>query len=130
MSGRSSRRRSKSAFGVPATLAIIAFGVLLCALVATRRASPWIFVPYAAMSLVCAITYLVDKSAATRQRHRVSERSLLMLGLFCGWPGGLIAQRVLRHKTSKPSFQWRFRATVLLNVVTLTVLCLWRTILR
>jgi uncharacterized membrane protein YsdA (DUF1294 family) len=41
---------------------------------------------------------------------------LLLLGLFCGWPGGLLAQRLLRHKSSKTSFQVKFGLTVLLNV--------------
>jgi uncharacterized membrane protein YsdA (DUF1294 family) len=38
-----------------------------------------------------------------------------MIALFGGWPGALVAQRVLRHKSSKASFQVTFWATVLIN---------------
>lgn len=38
------------------------------------------------------------------------------MGLLCGWPGGLLAQRLLRHKTVKTSFQLAYWCTVALNV--------------
>jgi uncharacterized membrane protein YsdA (DUF1294 family) len=38
-----------------------------------------------------------------------------MIALFGGWPGALVAQRVLRHTSSKASFQATFWATVLIN---------------
>ncbi|MFP5462920.1 MAG: DUF1294 domain-containing protein, partial [Gammaproteobacteria bacterium] len=33
-----------------------------------------------------------------------------------GWPGALLAQQLLRHKTSKQSFLFGYWTTVLLNV--------------
>ena len=36
--------------------------------------------------------------------------------LVGGWPGGLLAQQWLRHKTSKRSFQQMFWVTVVANV--------------
>jgi uncharacterized membrane protein YsdA (DUF1294 family) len=38
-----------------------------------------------------------------------------MFGLIGGWPGALLAQRMLRHKSKKHSFQVTFWATVLAN---------------
>jgi uncharacterized membrane protein YsdA (DUF1294 family) len=40
---------------------------------------------------------------------------LHLFALAGGWPGALIAQRLLRHKTKKQSFQVVFWATVALN---------------
>jgi uncharacterized membrane protein YsdA (DUF1294 family) len=46
---------------------------------------------------------------------------LLALGLACGWPGAIIAQQVMRHKTLKMSFQVVFWVTVVVNVVAFVV---------
>lgn len=60
--------------------------------------------------------YAADKSAARRGRWRISENTLHLLSLAGGWPGALLAQWALRHKTSKTSFQIAFWITVVLNV--------------
>ena len=67
--------------------------------------------------MICFIAYAVDKSAAQRGRRRTPERTLLLLGLACGWPGGLLAQRWLRHKSSKTSFLVKFWLYVALNLL-------------
>ena len=71
---------------------------------------------YGAASILCFGFYAWDKAAARAGRRRTPESTLLLLGLACGWPGGLLAQRWLRHKTSKPAFQWRFWLSVAVNV--------------
>ncbi|MCU1528199.1 MAG: hypothetical protein JWP75_1962 [Frondihabitans sp.] len=73
---------------------------------------PWL---YLALSILLAVVYAVDKSAARAGRWRISERNLLFVGLLGGWPGGVVAQQVLRHKTRKRSFQLAFWATVVVN---------------
>lgn len=77
---------------------------------------------YAAASVACFIAYALDKSAARQGRRRTPERTLLLLGLAGGWPGALAAQRLLRHKSSKPSFLVRFWITVALNLTLLAAL--------
>ena len=77
---------------------------------------PWLAGVYALASLACFIVYALDKRAAIRQQRRTSERALLLLGLACGWPGGLLAQRWLRHKSSKTSFQIKFWLSVIVNL--------------
>ena len=72
---------------------------------------------YLALSLGCFVAYAIDKSAARSGAWRTPEATLLLLGLVGGWPGAVLAQQWLRHKTSKASFQWKFQATVVLNVV-------------
>jgi uncharacterized membrane protein YsdA (DUF1294 family) len=47
----------------------------------------------------------------------VPEARLHLLALVGGWPGGLLAQQFLRHKSVKPSFRQAFWITVALNVL-------------
>ena len=77
---------------------------------------------YAVASAVCFIAYALDKSAARLGRRRTPERTLLLLGLAGGWPGGLAAQQLLRHKTSKTSFLVKFWLTVIVNLAVLIAL--------
>lgn len=70
---------------------------------------------YAVMSLVSFAAYARDKHAAGRGQWRTPESTLHLLDLLGGWPGGLLAQQVLRHKSSKRSYQAVFWCTVVLN---------------
>lgn len=60
---------------------------------------------YGVLSVITFIAYQRDKSASLRGRWRIKERSLHLLELLGGWPGGLLARRFLRHKSSKLSFR-------------------------
>ena len=71
--------------------------------------------------LACLVTsalYVWDKRAATKDRRRIPEKTLLVWSLLGGWPGGLIAGKWIRHKTQKTSYriQFVFCATVHLAV--------------
>jgi uncharacterized membrane protein YsdA (DUF1294 family)/cold shock CspA family protein len=70
---------------------------------------------YLGASSVTFAVYAIDKSAARNDHWRIQERTLLFIGLIGGWPGALAAQRLLRHKSKKASFQVAFWATVGLN---------------
>lgn len=83
----------------------------------------WLASVYGVASVVSFIVYAADKSAAAGQRRRIPERTLLLLGLACGWPGALLAQRWLRHKTAKTSFQIAFWCSVAANVAAVWWLC-------
>jgi uncharacterized membrane protein YsdA (DUF1294 family) len=72
---------------------------------------------YLVMSAICFCAYGFDKRAAIAGKQRISERTLWLLGLFCGWPGALLAQQFLRHKSSKASFRLVFFITVICNLV-------------
>lgn len=71
---------------------------------------------YLGASALCFAVYAHDKAAARAGRRRTPESTLLLLGLACGWPGALLAQRCLRHKSSKVAFLRKFWGTVALNV--------------
>ncbi|QXE92746.1 DUF1294 domain-containing protein [Geomonas subterranea] len=92
-----------------------AFLLLLCALVRLARLPVPILYIYLLSSLTAFTLYAVDKRAAVRGGRRIRERTLHLAGLFGGWPGAVLAQRVLHHKSQKRSFQLVFRLTVLAN---------------
>jgi uncharacterized membrane protein YsdA (DUF1294 family)/cold shock CspA family protein len=72
---------------------------------------------YFMVSILTFFAYAFDKTAAVRGDWRTQETTLLGLGLLCGWPGALLAQKGLRHKSSKQSFRAAFWTTVLLNLL-------------
>lgn len=89
---------------------------------------PWMLAAaYAVLSLACFIAYAVDKAAARARRQRTPERTLLLLGLAGGWPGAVLAQQWLRHKSAKTAFQVRFWATVAVNCAALAFIWIWST---
>ena len=74
---------------------------------------PWLLAWYPAMSLISYLQYAHDKRQAQRGGSRVAERSLHLIELAGGWPGALLAQQCLRHKTRKLSYQVTFWLIVL-----------------
>ena len=91
-------------------LAIYLFATLAWAL------SQLVGAAYLSTTLTCMVAYAIDKRAARASGWRTPESSLLVLGLVGGWPGALLAQQWLRHKTGKQSFQRKFQLTVALNL--------------
>ena len=118
-SSRSGRTTSPQRAG---WLAIPAFGLLYLTVALVWGVPWWVAGVYAFASVACFIAYAVDKSAARGQRWRVSESTLLTVGLVGGWPGAIAAQQWLRHKSSKAEFRAAFWRSVALNVVAFTVL--------
>ena len=70
---------------------------------------------YGLMSVVCFIAYYRDKRKALRRQWRTPEATLHLIELLGGWPGGLLAQWVLRHKIKKISYQVSFWSIALLH---------------
>lgn len=102
--------------GVWQLLAIPVFILVLIAFSSfTSPVLPVILAFLGVMSFATFLTYAFDKNAAQRGARRVPESTLHVLGLLGGWPGALLAQRLLRHKTSKPDFQFAFWVTTALN---------------
>ena len=114
----SSRRRDSPAqWGTASYFAIPAFLVLYFFVAIVWRVPNWVAGLYLAASVVCFVVYVVDKSAAVAGRWRVSESTLIFLGLVGGWPGAIVAQQVSRHKSNKVAFRSAFWGSVVLNVL-------------
>ncbi|CDG82615.1 DUF1294 domain-containing protein [Janthinobacterium agaricidamnosum] len=97
-------------------LAILLFVALYLAATFFCHIPAMVAVIYGALSLSCFVAYAIDKNAAKAGRWRTPERTLLLLGLLCGWPGAVLAQQWLRHKSGKPAFRLMFWITVMLNL--------------
>ena len=84
---------------------------------AWTTANPLPLILYPGMSLLTFALYADDKSRAKRGNWRISEKTLHLCELAGGWLGGFVAQRRLRHKSSKESYQFEFWAIVTLHYI-------------
>ena len=107
---------SPAQWGTASLFALPAFLLVYLAVAVIWRVPGWVAALYAGASVVCALVYAIDKSAAVAGRWRVSESTLHTLSLVGGWPGALVAQQVLRHKSNKAAFRAVFWVTVVANV--------------
>jgi uncharacterized membrane protein YsdA (DUF1294 family)/cold shock CspA family protein len=111
---RPARRGPVDAIVFVPVLIFIGFVVLAVTIFNT----PWWWAMY--YLVISGFTFLLyswDKQAAVAGTGRTPERTLHLAALFGGWPGAVIAQQTLRHKTRKEVFQVEFWLASLLNVV-------------
>jgi uncharacterized membrane protein YsdA (DUF1294 family)/cold shock CspA family protein len=76
-------------------------------------------IAYLVMSFITFIAYAIDKSAAEKGRWRTQESTLHLMALIGGWPGAILGQMTLRHKSKKKAFRQVFWFTVFLNLIAL-----------
>jgi uncharacterized membrane protein YsdA (DUF1294 family)/cold shock CspA family protein len=109
----------KSAYPIYFALIFLTF---MCFAVFFGSLPLFVLAIYVTASLLAFILYWEDKRAAKNGTQRTPESTLQLLSLAGGWPGGLLAQRVFRHKSSKKSFQFVYWLTVFLNITILFVI--------
>ena len=100
-----------------------AFLLFVAVLVVARKLPTAVLAAYVVASGVAFFAYALDKSAAKRGTWRTHESTLHLLSVIGGWPGAVLAQRLLHHKSRKHSFLNMFWATVALNCIALVWLC-------
>jgi uncharacterized membrane protein YsdA (DUF1294 family)/cold shock CspA family protein len=101
---------------IAAGFLLIVFGAVLVSAIPVP-----ILLFYLIVSAATFGAYALDKTAAKRGAWRTSESTLHLLALVGGWPGALIAQSRLRHKSRKQPFRAVFWATVVMNCAA----CIW-----
>ncbi|SDT11206.1 Uncharacterized membrane protein YsdA, DUF1294 family [Halopseudomonas xinjiangensis] len=112
------RTRSASSSSVRnLPLKLVVFAALLALPVAGATqllllGSIWPLLAYLLISLCCFLMYWSDKQKAMKGNWRTPESSLHFAELTGGWPGALVAQQLLRHKTRKASYQAIFWAII------------------
>ncbi len=119
LAGDKLKRKAAQKSNPFALLFALAFLFAVGVSVATGALQSIVLVAYVAMSLITFAAYAFDKSAAKSGRWRTSEGTLQFLGLIGGWPGAVLAQQTLRHKSKKTSFLTVFWTTVLANCAAL-----------
>lgn len=95
------------------------FLAILCASVLMNKLPALVFWVYLGLSVVTFLWYGFDKTAAKDGAWRTPESTLHWLSVLGGWPGALIAQQTLRHKSKKQSFRTVFWFTVVVNCLAL-----------
>lgn len=111
------RHNFPTRWGAATLFAIPLFLLVFTVMDMIWRVPYWIAGLYLIMSAACFIAYTIDKAAAVAGRRRISEATLIFLGLVGGWPGAIIAQQVLRHKSIKAEFRSSFWGSVVVNIV-------------
>ena len=111
------RRGTATLLAIPAFLVVYLVTALLWA------PPPSFALVYFVASTAAFMAYALDKSSAERGAWRISENTLHTLSAIGGWPGALLAQQFLRHKSSKAEFRSAFWGTVLANVGGFVILC-------
>lgn len=111
---RLQKNKKKSNSLASITVAIISLLVVAVSVLANKL-PPTILAVYVGLSILTYFIYAVDKSAARKGNWRIPERTLHLFALAGGWPGALVAQQKLRHKSKKKDFRFVFWITVILN---------------
>lgn len=113
------RRSSIPRKGLGTALAILLYAAAIGVLLIRNTLSIRLAVIPALLSTLTYLIYAQDKRAALSGGRRWPENTLHLLALLGGWPGALLAQHFLRHKSSKQSFKILFYLTVLIHCTTL-----------
>jgi len=104
---------------------LVAWAALLVFGLVSQRLSLWALPILAVLNISTIFAYAFDKNAAERGWWRTQEATLHLLALAGGWPAAWLAQQIMRHKTSKQSFQSRYWTTVLLHCAGLGAWIFW-----
>ena len=98
------------------SILILLFSIGLAISVLTGKMPFTIAIAYVVMSIITFIAYAIDKSAAEKGRWRTQESTLHLMALIGGWPGAILGQMTLRHKSKKKAFRQVFWLTIILNI--------------
>ena len=101
---------------------VLVFAAVISAAVATAKLPLYVVLVYVGLSVCTFIAYWLDKRRAQSGKWRIQESTLQFMALLGGWPGALLAQRYLRHKSQKRAFLTVFWFSVLVNLVALSAL--------
>lgn len=73
------------------------------------------------VSIISIICTIADKSAAIKHKHRIPERTLIILGLCGGAMAMYLTMRVISHKTRRAKFMIGLPIIAALHLIILAV---------
>lgn len=71
------------------------------------------------VSIITFMTFGIDKDKARYHHWRISERMLILLVVFGGSTGALLAMLIFHHKTKKPLFKYGVPIILLIQIILL-----------
>ena len=72
-----------------------------------------------AMNIITFLAYGIDKLKAVKDRWRIPEKTLLLLGLAFGSVGGIAGMKIFHHKTRKWYFWFCNMVSLAVQIVIL-----------
>ncbi len=112
-------KAAKSASNAPLLL-VLCFAAGLALTVWLGKLPLYVLAAYLLLSLFTFLVYWLDKRKAQAGHWRTPESTLQLLALLGGWPGALLAQGYLRHKSQKRPFLVLFWCAVVANLTALS----------
>ncbi|MDM8569130.1 cold shock and DUF1294 domain-containing protein [Thiotrichales bacterium HSG1] len=97
--------------------ALIILPFLLASYIFWKEHNPILLIIYSVMSPITYLLYVTDKISAIKKQWRVMENTLHLFELLGGWPGALLAQKQIRHKNRKLSYQIIFWTIVTIHMM-------------
>ncbi|MEJ2620076.1 MAG: cold shock and DUF1294 domain-containing protein [Candidatus Thiodiazotropha sp.] len=119
IAGIAKTSKRKDSMSVVSNLLALVFLFLVAGAVYLSFIPVMVILIYVVLSSITFSAYVLDKVAAKRGGWRTRENALHLLSVAGGWPGALMAQSYLRHKTKKQPFRLIFWMTVVLNCAAL-----------
>ena len=117
------QRNPPTQWGTATLFVIPAFLIVYLVVGVLWKPPIWFAAVYGFASRFTFVAYAADKSSAQRGAWRTPESTLHALSVAGGWPGALLAQQFLRHKSTKAEFRSVFWGTVIINIAAFVALC-------
>ena len=76
-----------------------------------------------AINLIAFLAMFIDKKRAKWGRWRIKESTLFTLVLLGGGFGGIAGMYTFRHKTKKPGFVIGFPAILIIEIISVIMIC-------
>ncbi len=68
------------------------------------------------------ITFGIDKYKSIKNKYRVKEKTLFILSIIGGFVGAILAMKIFRHKTLKPSFKYGIPIICIIELIIIFVI--------